>query len=196
MNIMLISISITQKIRSSAFLMKIKIIPIGSLNSHVLDYLKRILSKRFKIDTEVSSQLSIDVFKKNDLRDQYLSTSMLHTLADMKRSKSNALLGVTDVDLYVPSLNFIFGEANLLNRVAVISIIRLRQSFYGLKDDNEVLLKREGKEAVHELGHIFNLKHCHIPKCVMFFSNSLKDTDVKGDDLCDNCREALNTNFC
>lgn len=99
---------------------------------------------------------------------------MLETLIDMRNSKKDALLGVADVDLYTHSLNFVFGEADPVNRIAVISITRLKPSFYGLQDNDDLILKRAGKEAVHELGHVFDLGHCNQPRCVMFFPITFK----------------------
>ncbi len=43
------------------------------------------------------------------------------------------MLGIVDVDLYVPKLNFVFGETDVAYGVCVISLVRLRQEFYGLK---------------------------------------------------------------
>jgi len=94
------------------------------------------------------------------------------------------VLGILDVDLYTEGLNFIFGQADLSGRLALISIIRLRQEFYGLKPDEEIFRKRVIKEAVHELGHTLGLRHCHDSYCVMHFSNSLRDTDIKSENFC------------
>lgn len=105
------------------------------------------------------------------------------------------LLGVADVDLYVPSLNFVFGEADPARGVAVISLARLRPTFYRLQEDDRLFLERVGKEAVHELGHIFHLKHCTQRICVMFFSNSLADTDLKENEFCHRCRRYLVANL-
>ena len=171
--------------------MRIVIIPVGDLDKNVLQYLIRIIKDRFNLEALVGSNLSIESFREDERRGQYLSTSMLEALVDMKGFDKDVLLGVADVDLFVPSLNFVFGEANLSGKVSVISITRLRQSYYGLQSDQGLLLNRAGKEAVHELGHLFGLRHCNYPKCVMFFSNSLTDTDFKEDKFCDKCRELL-----
>lgn len=175
--------------------MKIEVIPVGLSNSHIQQYLVHLISERFDADTTVGSKIPMDIFERDRLRGQYLSTKILEALIDMKSSIKDALLGVADEDLFVSSLNFVFGEANPINKVAVISITRLKQSFYGLQDSNDLLLKRAGKEAIHELGHVFGLRHCNQPKCVMLFSNKLEDTDLKGDKFCLKCRKSLDSNL-
>ena len=174
--------------------MRIEVVSIGSIESNVLEYLVHLLSKRFNADVHVESHIPIELFHADPLRKQYVSTSMLRALCDIQHF-NEVLLGVADVDLYVPSLNFVFGEADPADRVAVISLARLRPTFYGLQDDYSLLLKRAGKEAVHELGHVFRLKHCAQRRCVMFFSNSLSDTDLKGDEFCGFCGRSVSANL-
>jgi archaemetzincin len=100
------------------------------------------------------------------------------------------ILGIVDYDLYVPELNFVLGEAS--QRTAVISLTRLRQEFYNLPQNRSLFQKRALIEAVHELGHTYGLGHCGNPLCVMFFSNSLIDTDRKGSEFCPKCGSKLN----
>ena len=92
---------------------------------------------------------------------------------------------LTEVDTYVEGLNFIFGLA--LGKKALISLKRLKPDFYGSPDDDELFELRVLKEAMHELGHVFGLNHCSNRKCVMHFSNSIWDTDVKDWRYCGNC---------
>jgi archaemetzincin len=99
------------------------------------------------------------------------------------------ILAIVDHDLYVPELNFVFGEAG--QKVAVISLTRLRQEFYRLPQDQNLFYKRALTEAVHELGHTYGLGHCRNLHCVMFFSNSLMDTDRKGPEFCPECKTKL-----
>src|SRR5205085_7456236 len=113
-------------------------------------------------------------------RKQYRSTEFLRQLETLPHDDGRAKLGVTDVDLFVPELNFVFGEASASKLSAVFSVARLDPSFYGEPEDEDVLLRRAVTEAVHELGHVFGLPHCQRPSCVMWFSNTLAETDRKG----------------
>ena len=104
------------------------------------------------------------------------------------------LLAICDFDAYSDKLNFVFGEAHLGGRVAAIYLPRLRDEFYVRKSDknkNNLFEQRVIKEAVHELGHTFGLRHCQISKCVMHFSNSIRDTDFKDDKFCERCNKIL-----
>ena len=115
-------------------------------------------------------------------RKQYSSSKLLASLKKSQRA---------DVDLYVPRLNFVFGEADIASGTAIISLCRLRQEYYGLAPDENLFLERATKEVVHELGHTFGLGHCHNNKCVMHFSNSLADTDLKETYFCNKCRPKI-----
>jgi len=104
--------------------------------------------------------------------------------------KGRALL-VTVEDLYVPGLNFVFGQAQHPGRLAIISLRRLQPSFYGLEASAELLRERAFKEAVHELGHTYGLAHCQAVGCVMRFSNNISEVDAKTSSFCLDCAEAL-----
>jgi archaemetzincin len=165
------------------------IVPIGDIDTKLLQELAETLSDRFPITFTVGKPMEIPEGAYNSRRNQYHSTTILDDLAE--RYDNEKVLGVIDKDLYVPELNFVFGEADLSGRVCIISITRLRQEYYGLPEDEKVFRERVVKEAVHELGHTYGLGHCSNPKCVMFFSNSLLDTDRKSSEFCEKCQRKL-----
>lgn len=109
-------------------------------------------------------------------------------LANQEGDNNIKLLAVCNFDAYSNGLNFVFGQAHMKGKVAAIYLPRLRQEFYGLEKNEQLFLHRVVKEAVHELGHAFGLGHCPINRCVMHFSNSISDTDVKAKDFCPDCR--------
>jgi archaemetzincin len=125
----------------------------------------------------------------NPERKQYLSSKLLASLK--KSEREERIVGIADVDLYVPRLNFVFGEADIASGTAIVSLYRLRPEYYGLAPDEASLLERATKEIVHELGHTFGLGHCPNNKCVMHFSNSLADTDLKKAHFCNMCRPKI-----
>ena len=164
---------------------RIALRPIGEIDQKVMVRLRERLEESFKAEVEVVEPMEVPENAYTPGRGQYHSTPIL----DKVRGFSGAgdfdkALGIIDVDLYVPGLNFVFGEASPAEGVAIISLVRLRQEYYGLPKDEELFLERVVKEAVHELGHLYGLRHCRNPKCVMYFSNSLVDTDRKGSTFC------------
>lgn len=123
-------------------------------------------------------------------RGQYNSTLLLAQLQGAPPAATR-VLGVTSVDLFIPVLSYVFGEAQVPGRAAVMSLHRLAPELYGLPADQERLTERAAKEAVHELGHTFGLIHCRQPECVMRSSTYVEEIDLKGARFCAECRRAL-----
>ncbi len=97
------------------------------------------------------------------------------------------ILGVTSYDLFLPVLTFLFGQAQVDNRASVFSTFRLHNEFYGLQPSPHMLYQRSLKEAVHELGHTFGLRHCINPGCAMNASTYVEDIDLKEAYYCREC---------
>lgn len=170
---------------------RIGLVPIGPVQNDSLNPLQQRLREKFRGASCEIVHIAIDLREAFNARSgQYYSTRILNALEKLEQDTAqDRLLGITDLDLYVPSMNFVFGEARSPGRVAVVSTRRLRDT---TKYGGEMLFfSRLVKEAVHELGHTFGLTHCDNPSCVMYFSNSLIDTDRKGEDYCDTCQREL-----
>ncbi len=170
---------------------KILIVPVGKVDSDILRNIANALEKTFHCRVELGREMPIPHDSYNSRRRQYHSTIILKKVQTTKPKDFDRMLGVTDVDLYVPELNFVFGEADISSGSTVISLTRLRQEFYGLHSDGRLFVERAIKEAVHEIGHTCGLNHCSNPKCIMYFSNSIKDTDIKGPGFCNVCKSKL-----
>jgi archaemetzincin len=170
--------------------MEILIVPVGTLAHFVTEDLCQDLKAHIPCQPTISKSVTVPQFTYNSKRGQYYAEAILDEIIKNKRTNT-IVLGIIDKDLYVHGLNFVFGIADPTRKSALISITRLRESFYRLPENHNVLRKRVITEAIHELGHVLGLGHCQNPKCVMFFSNSLKDTDRKGPHFCTNCKAIL-----
>jgi archaemetzincin len=172
-------------------LKEILVIPVGGVESDVPRYISEGLMKTFPFRVRPGAEIPLPDEAYHATRSQYHSPGLLKYMEARCRRNADILLGVTEADLYVPRLNFVFGEADMYAGTAIISLARLRQEFYGREPDKNVLLERSLKEAVHELGHVLGLSHCDSTRCIMFFSNSLPDTDRKGPGFCQACKDLL-----
>ncbi len=147
------------------------------------------LEEIFSIPVSVGLKHPLDAsFSFNVSRNQFSSTMIISELLEMYEDFDGRVLGVTSGDLFVPVLTYVFGEAQLEGKAAVVSYHRLREEFYGLQPNEGLLEVRLLKEAIHELGHTFGLLHCNNYLCVMHSSTVVEEIDLKTDKLCSECR--------
>jgi archaemetzincin len=161
--------------------LRLLIQPFGNVPVEIIDALAASLST-FDMEMEIRNSISIPRDSYDAKRGQYRAEAFMEACA---HEDSDRVLGVAAVDLFAEPLNFVFGQAEVGGRAAVISIARLAHR------DRAKFGQRASKEAIHELGHTFGLAHCSDPKCVMSFSNSLEDTDHKEMRFCDSCLDAF-----
>jgi archaemetzincin len=126
-------------------------------------------------------------FAFDAVRGQYGSIPVLEMLVRLCPGDALKLLALTERDLFIPVLTFVFGHAQLGGRAAVVSFARLRQEFYGLAPNREVFLERAHKEVLHECGHLFGLVHCPDGNCAMSLATGVRQIDSKGAAFCARC---------
>jgi archaemetzincin len=169
----------------------LQLLPIGNVDDGLLNDLSPALEGILSVPCKVLPVRLDAEFAFHGERQQYHSSEILQRMQNLVTVDSWRVLGVAAVDLYIPILTFVFGEAQKGGPCAVLSEHRLRQEFYGLPREPELFHDRLIKEAVHELGHTLNLAHCHDYHCVMASSHAVEWIDLKGSALCEACRAAV-----
>ena len=133
------------------------------------------------------THLPTPAYAFNKDRNQYHSNAIMRRLAPLLEPGQKFVMGLVDVDLFVPESPFVFGEADREAKVAVVSVARLRPQ----NSDADVLRRRTQVEVIHQAGHLLGLSYCDDSRCVMFFATSASDCDRKGLSLCNVCRNEL-----
>lgn len=158
------------------------LVPIGEFPADLLEKLSRrteIAIGAARVDPSVAWNAS---------RGQYDSSRLV---AELKARYDRPVIGATCHDLFIPVLTFVFGAAEMAGRAAVFSIHRLREEFYGLPPNQEVLESRAYRELCHEAGHLHGLPHCADWSCMMSSAHSVERVDSKEDRYCEECLEKL-----
>ena len=154
------------------------------------EHLAAALVRTFRTPCRIRPETLDLSFSFDERRNQYYSTAIIQRLERMADPDAR-VLGVTVCDLFVPVLTFVFGEAQLDGNCAVVSTARLHEEFYGLPARADLLRERLVKEASHELGHTFGLRHCADWRCVMASSHGVERLDVKEAGFCQACRKPV-----
>lgn len=169
----------------------IDIVPIGEVDEALLLFLRQNIFQTFKIRPRVRN-CRFDFSPVYDpVRNQYNSSGLLLQLISDPPPETLKILGVTELDLFIPIFTFLFGEAQLSGKGALVSTHRLHNQFYGVPENRELLKNRLLKEAIHELGHTFGLIHCFTLKCVMKSSTYVEEIDQKSINFCRLCEQKI-----
>ncbi len=170
---------------------QISIVPINTIDSTFLNRLALCLEERFLYTCTVERRLRIPPTTLNSVRKQLFFNTLLAKVSASTAPLDGLRLALTDFDLYKISHQFVFGDASEEQRIAIVSLHRLRSDFYGEEPDENLLFQRTLKESVHDLGHALGLRHCFNPRCAMYFSNSIYDTDNKLSHFCESCEKRI-----
>lgn len=189
----------------------IRLVPLAPVQNEIVHGLVAPLRDVFRTSVTVEPALKGIVDLAYDIsRSQYNSTLLIkELLRRYSNSEINVIpgvvpqgqagnpngrskiLGITSVDLFVPVLTYVFGEAQLEGAAGVMSTYRLDDTIYGLPPDNIKFFERSIKESVHELGHTYGLLHCKNFDCAMHSSTTVDDIDIKGAALCVECLKKI-----
>lgn len=166
---------------------KIYVSMVGAVNEDVVTMLARHVRGMFGFEVEMYTSFPDPDYAFEESRRQFSSALMLQNLARVCPPDAAKFLAITEADLFIPMVTFVYGQAQLAGKAALVSLARLSQEFYGLPRDKELKLRRARKEVAHELGHTFGLVHCRDRSCLMSLSTEILQIDVKSEDFCRSC---------
>ena len=168
----------------------ILISPVGEFSNELIQAVAAEIEQVFGFAAKTGSVVGDLSFALDQNRQQYHSTLILEQLAANTPPHCLKTLAVAQVDLFIPILTHVYGEAQLGGTACVVSTFRLNESRSGLNIAPRYL-ERIVKEAIHELGHTFNLRHCPEHTCIMHYCRNEEDVDRKSDELCRYCKIML-----
>ena len=163
----------------------------GSFDAEAMDDAGRCIESVFAMETRHLGPMPDPEYAWDEKRRQFSSTLILREAVKRHPAGAAKLLVLTERDLFIPMLSFVYGHAQLDGPVAVLSSARLRQEFFSLPPNWPLFLIRLRKETLHELGHTFGLTHCADRLCTMSLSTSIEQVDAKDAAFCDTCTVLL-----
>jgi len=171
------------------------LVAIGNVPEAIWRWIGDAVAEWFPMPIERLPDFAVPEAAYDAKRGQYQSVEIMRMLAEPLPNDESRILGVTNVDLAIPMLSFLFGQAQLNGPVAVVSLCRLHQEFYGLPTQEDVLRERTVKEVLHEMGHTFGLVHCGERTCVMSLATHIELVDAKSEEYCSRCGRLLAQRF-
>ena len=169
----------------------IMLLPIGQVDLSTIEIVRNPLEEVYRRRTEIGNALPVPKYAYNPTREQYHSSAILKRVETSRDPSWDAAIGITEADLFVPEVPFIFGEADRSTRSALISLRRLRPEAGPRETRRDILARRFISEVIHQLGLIRGLAHCPNNRCVMYFAAAPNEIDKRGASLCANCRKRL-----
>jgi archaemetzincin len=166
------------------------VVRLGAVGEAVLNIVAANLQEIFHVPVDILPARQTPEFAYNDRRKQYHAALILKKLAESRRPHPR-ILALVSVDLFIPVLTHVFGEAQMGGRAAVVSLHRLKQKEEGSRASLDTFYERAVKVALHEMAHTFDLVHCGQPECIMRFSCGPSDLDELPLFFCEYCEAFL-----
>ena len=167
------------------------LLAIEFIDTDFLQFLRTEIENEILLSVEIGNAYFDPQFAFSPSRSQYHSTLILSRLLQFMPDQYQKVIGITSLDLFIPVLTFVFGEAQLNGRAAVVSSFRLHNEFYGMPQNKKLFKERHLKEGMHELGHTFGLIHCPDYNCVLHPSTYVGEIDLKTSHFCTICKNML-----
>jgi len=173
--------------------MHVDIVPVGEIDAAVKREASTGLRAVYDCDVTLHDAQAVPPGSYDSSREQYRAEEFIDLAKRVGEGAKN--IAITSKDLFYHRRNYVFGLAYLGGSGSVISTYRLRTSSDGgfsNRSAEDIFADRVRKEVVHEVGHTLGLEHCDNKRCVMNFSPTVREVDVKEETLCGTCqRDAL-----
>ena len=165
----------------------IGVLPLGEVPEIALNIISTHISGHLHLSTQTLPPLKNPEYALDERRYQYDAGIIIETLESMDFKNCEKVIGILNLDLFIPIFTHVFGEAKQGGKFALVSLFRLRKNPDGSIPTSRLIYERAAKVVLHELGHLFDLLHCDNKGCLMHFSGCVKELDEKSFYLCEYC---------
>ena len=169
----------------------IGVVPFGDIPETALQDIKTHIHSCFSLHAVILSPMQYPPSAYDERRKQYNAATLIKEMASMPFEEYDKVIGVVNMDLFIPIFTHVLGEAEEGGKFGLASMYRLRKAEGRTLPSMEKIIERLTKVALHEIGHLFNVGHCMNATCLMHFSGTLQDLDSIGGDFCIYCLEYL-----
>lgn len=167
------------------------VVPLGEVPEIALKVIAAHISGYYKLSVQILPPLGHPDYAFHERRFQYDAGIILKAFESIQFEDYEKVIGVLNLDLFVPIFTYVFGEAKQGGKFALVSLFRLDKNPDGHPSPSSLIFERAAKVALHELGHLFNLFHCRGKNCLMHFSGGIQDLDETPMYLCRYCSTYL-----
>ena len=176
--------------------LRIAIVPVGRIDPVEVEAASARISKILNTAVDLRPATTVPRAGDDPARGQHLAGPFLAELrGQLVRAgvAADVALFVTDVDLYKPGTDGVFGDIDAAAHVAVVSVRRLREAFYRRKADPVKARSRLVKLALYALGRARGLPECGDAHCALSTTTALADIDMKPEKYCAPCWRRMTT---